>query len=164
MAPGDWLVLALNTFSNWKRSRQDLRVFLVSSWAWTSTNSRKFVKNKLQPKLTIHIWIETSKLVDYEYHYEIVQKFLYKANRLKEVLVSKLWFEISHPIVNENAWYKFQTTLQWILYQIPILIEAIIEFDFQPWLRYSHGFDGFKLQMVKTAVAWCCGRWLGRVL
>ena len=73
---------------------------------------------------------------------------------MKEVFASKLWFKIYHPIINENAWYKLYATLQWTLYQIPILIEAIIEFDFQPWSRCSYGIVEFKLWKSKTDACW----------
>ena len=55
------------------------------------------------PKCTNLIWIERSKYVHSRYANEIVQKFIYSKNRLKEVVASKLKSEISLSIINENA-------------------------------------------------------------
>lgn len=109
-------------------------------------------------KSTKRVWLGPVFDRDYEYTFDFVQKLTYEANRAKENIAHKLQSKISQSNHNEITIHKFQVTLWWMLYQIPMLIALINGFEIQPLEAHSVDSARFWSRFVQTDQ----GCWLRR--
>lgn len=116
----------------------------------SSSSTAITVLNFSSPNPTNRIPLERFNRVEHEYHGGIVQNFMYGANRAKENNAYKFQSTITQSNYNEITSHKFQTTLQWLLYQIPMLIAIISGFEIQPLEAHSVDSVRFWSRFVQT--------------
>lgn len=130
-------------------ARSTVRIF-QNSWSFNVFLISIKLKNKIQRKCTNHRPLESAFNQDHECACDFVQKLIYEANRAKENMAYKLQSKISQSIHNEITIHKFQVTLRWILYQIPMLIALINGFEIQPLEAHSVDSARFWSRFVQT--------------
>ena len=136
MASPDSLIPAVNKISNWKLRNTDQTLIFPEFWSFARvllrSSSPDSVMTNLQPKRINRIWISSSFNVDQGYGHGFVQRLTYKEIHSIKVLMHKLWIKISWWLLNENAWFKCQTTPRSTHYLSHVLILRIKGFENSP--------------------------------